>query len=63
MCKSGDLGVGTPRPPVEARGAAVLSRIIREETSRLRAAPQTPLHILVVFTSWHMHCIHLVAAG
>jgi hypothetical protein len=47
VCKSGDLGVPTPRPPVEERDAA----------------PQTPLRILVVFTSWHVHCFHLVAAG
>jgi hypothetical protein len=50
VCKSGDLGVGTPRPPVEAR------RIDREVSSRLcasrqrNAAPQTPLRILVVFS-------------
>jgi hypothetical protein len=52
VCKSGDLGVPTPRPPVEAQDA-----------KRPGAAPQTPLHILVVFTLWRVHYIHLVAAG
>jgi hypothetical protein len=52
VCKSGDLGVPTPRPPVE-----------EQDAKRPGAAPQTPLHILVIFTLGHVHCIHLVAAG
>jgi hypothetical protein len=40
------------RPPVEAQDAKLPG-----------AAPQTPLHILAIFTSGHVHYIHLVAAG
>jgi hypothetical protein len=49
---TGNLGVPTPRPPVEEQDAKLPG-----------AAPQTPMHILVVFTLWHVHCFHLVAAG
>jgi hypothetical protein len=52
VSRTGDLGVPTPRPPVE-----------EQDAKRPGAAPQTPLHILVVFTFWHVHGIHLVAAG